>query len=236
MINRMIQQNCLIVDDEPNAIRIIAEYLNSFPNLKLAGTARNAFDAISLLRGNHIELMFLDIQMPEVTGIELLSNLTNPPAVIITTAHRDYAVDAFNLRVLDYLLKPISFERFSIAVNRFMDAQKGPIPSTMVDSEESPVLVIRCDRKEIRLPMRDILYLQSMGDYVKVFCESGEKLLILETLGGILGRLPDTDFVRIHRGYVISRRHIRAIGTDSVTIGTETLPLSRNYRNVKWTL
>ncbi len=236
MINKIIQKNCLIVDDEPNAIRIITEYLNSFANLKLAGTARNAFDAISLLRGNHTDLMFLDIQMPEVTGIQLLSNLTNPPAVIITTAHRDYAVDAFNFQVLDFLLKPISFERFAIAINRFQDVQKNPIPSAVIDSEESPVLMIRCDRKEIRLPMRDILYFQAMGDYVKVFSKSGDKHLTLETLSGILSRLPDTEFVRIHRGFVINRRHIRAIGTDSVEIGTETLPLSRNYRTIRWAL
>lgn len=226
----MIQKNCLIVDDEPNAIRIIAEYMNSFGELRLAGTARNALDALSMLKGNQIDLMFLDIQMPQITGIQLLRNLANPPIVIITTAHRDYAVDAFDFQVLDYLLKPISFERFAVAVNRFLDVQR-KLPSILVpEPGEHPVLIIRSDRKEIRLPMNEILYVQAMGDYVKIFCESGQKYLTLETLGGIHARLPLNEFARIHRSFIVSKRHIRAIGSESVQIGSETLPFSRNYR------
>jgi DNA-binding LytR/AlgR family response regulator len=232
MIDTAVKKQCRIVDDEQNAINILQEYLGSFGNLLLAGTARNAFDALSVLRSNKIDLMFLDIQMPQITGMQLLETIPDPPAVIITTAHRDYAIDAFDFQVLDYLLKPISFERFAKSVNRFLDSVHEPTPPVITDECEESYLVIRSDRKDIRIPLQDILYLQAMGDYVVLVSKSGEKHLTLETLSHIYSRLPENEFARIHRSYIVNKRHIRAIGKDSVETGNSVLPFSRTYRPI----
>jgi len=230
MINQPTKTNCLIVDDEPNAINILKEYLRSFGNLALAGTAGNAFDALHILQTSKIDLLFLDIQMPVISGLQLLKTLPDPPAVIITTAHRDYAVDAFDFQVLDFLLKPISIDRFAKSVNRYFESvkEKGLVGRT--DEFSHPALIIRSDRKDIRIPVHEIRYLQAMGDYVILFLVSGDKHMTLETLSGISGRLPENEFARIHRSYIVNRRHIRAIGKDTVEIGKISLPFSRNYR------
>ncbi|MCX6224961.1 MAG: LytTR family DNA-binding domain-containing protein [Bacteroidia bacterium] len=222
--------NCLVVDDEPNAIRILQEYLKEFNNLVLAGTAGNAFDALHILQTNKIDLLFLDIQMPQITGLQLLKTLADPSAVIITTAHRDYAVDAFDFQVLDFLLKPISFERFSRSVNRYFEFRREKDPYVQADEPDQPVLMIRSNRKDIRIPVHEILYLQAMGDYVILFLESGEKHMTIETITGISERLPVNEFARIHRSFIVNRRHIRAIGSKTVEIGKVSLPVSRNYR------
>jgi two-component system, LytTR family, response regulator len=222
--------NCLIVDDEPNAIRIIQEYLTEFPNIIVTGTAGNAFDALVILNSNPIDLLFLDIQMPQITGFQLLKTLLSPPSVIITTAHRDYAVDAFDFQVLDYLLKPISFERFSKAIDRFFQPVQ-PLPlSNGLSSGDKRVLTIRSDRKDIRIPLDEILYVQAMGDYVVLHLASGVRHMTIETLSGVSARLPEKEFARIHRSYIVNKRHIRAISTNTVEIAKITLPCSRNYR------
>ncbi|MFA6126706.1 MAG: LytTR family DNA-binding domain-containing protein [Bacteroidales bacterium] len=230
MTNSSSIGNCLIVDDEPNAINILGEYLKEFGNLVLAGTASNAFDALNIIETGKIDLLFLDIQMPIITGFQLLKTLEDPPAVIITTAHREYAVDAFDFQVLDYLLKPISFDRFSKSVNRYFDFKKEKEPVVLSEDFISPVLIIRSDRKDVRIPLEEILYLQAMGDYVILFLESGEKHLTLETLHGINDRLPKNEFARIHRSFIVNKRHIRANDKHTVEIGNISLPLSRNYR------
>ena len=230
MINQPAIIKCLIVDDEPNAINILKEYLKEFGNLVLLGSAGNAFDALNFLNNSKIDLLFLDIQMPLITGLQLLKTLADPPAVIITTAHRGYAVDAFDFQVLDFLLKPISFERFTKSVNRYFESVKEKGPVVPSDDLIRPVLSIRSDRKNIRLPINEILYVQAMGDYVIIYLESGEKHLTIETLSGISARLPKNEFARIHRSYIINKRHIRAIGNNSAEIGKVSLPVSRNYR------
>ena len=222
--------SCLIVDDEPNAIRIIQEYLTRYPNIVVTGTAGNAFDALVSLNSNKIDLIFLDIQMPQITGFQLLKTLKAPPTVIITTAHRDYAVDAFDFQVLDYLLKPISFERFSKSISRFLDSIATAGMNNGAAGSETAALTIRSGRKDLRIPYAEILYLQAMGDYVILHLISGEKHMTIETLAGISTRLPENEFARIHRSYVVNRRHIRATSTSIVEVGTISLPLSRNYR------
>lgn len=224
--------SCLVVDDEPNAIRIIQEYLIRYPNIVVAGTAGNAFDALVILNSNKIDLLFLDIQMPQITGFQLLRTLQAPPAVIITTAHRNYAVDAFDFQVLDYLLKPISVDRFDKSISRFL-AIGSSLPVHMAAEPDAAVLTIRSDRKDIRIPHGEILYLQAMGDYVILHLSSGEKYMTIETLAGLSARLPENEFARIHRSYIVNRRYIRAISSSTVEIGKTTLPLSRNYRPLR---
>ena len=226
----LFQKRCLIVDDEPNAILIIEEYLRSFPNLHLAGSARNALDALTLLQADKIDLLFLDIQMPGLTGFQLLRSLQDPPAVVITSAHRNYAVDAFDFKVLDYLLKPFSLERFARAVDRFFELAGETDGAAFEEDYLKPVLVIRSNRKEIRIPIREILFLEARGDYVAVHLTNGEKNLTLETLGGLAKRLPANEFARIHRSFVINRRYIRATTHDSIEIGGQMLPVGRSYR------
>ncbi|MFO7618001.1 MAG: LytTR family DNA-binding domain-containing protein [Bacteroidales bacterium] len=224
------QKKCLIVDDEPNAIFIIEEYLRSYPNLHLVASVRNAMDALAVLRAGRVDLLFLDIQMPGITGFQLLESLEAPPAVIITSAHRNYAVDAFDFKVLDYLLKPISLERFARAVDRYFELLRATERDEPLGDTTGSVLVIRSERKEFRIPFREILFLEAMGDYVAVRLTNGEKHLTLETLSGLAHRVPSNEFARIHRSFVVNRRYIRAIGHHSIKIGGQTLPVGRNYR------
>jgi DNA-binding LytR/AlgR family response regulator len=224
--------NCLIVDDEPNAIHIIEDYIQDTPGFTVAGAAGNAMEAYHLLRSQKIDLLFLDIQMPVISGFQLLKNLDHPPVVIITTAHRDYAVEAFDFDVLDYLLKPISPERFNKAVNRFREnfSEQGSAPDHRLPGES--ILTVRSNRREIRLTTAEILYLEARGDYVAIHTVKGEKHLTLGTLTGLFKRLPGKEFARIHRAYVVNRRHIRAIGSKTVEVGKSILPLSRGYRPI----
>ena len=233
MTESMPVVHCLIVDDEPNAIRILEEYCGRFGHLRVTRTASNAFEALTILQKKEIGLLFLDIQMPAVSGIQLLGALKNRPAVIITTAHREYAADAFDFEVIDFLLKPISFERFAKAVNRHLDNLIRINLSANQAQTTPAILSVRCNRKEIKVPQPEILYLQACGDYVILFLTSGEKLMTIETLTDIGQRLPPNEFARIHRSFIINRRQIRAIGRDYIEIGRIRLPLSRNYRPFK---
>jgi len=223
-------KSCLIVDDEPNAIRIIETYLHSFPNLRLVGSARHALDALTILQAQKIDLLFLDIQMPRITGFQLLKSLQEPPTVIITSAHRNYALDAFDFQVMDYLLKPVSFERFSKAVGRFFELQFDNEHDEPGNIDPESMLIIRSERRSVRIPFRDILYLEAMGDYVAIYRSGGERHLTLETLTRLADRLPKNEFNRIHRKFVINRRHILATNHHSAFIGDRELPIGPNYR------
>jgi len=236
MVDSPAKIKCLIVDDEPNAIKILKEYFKEFDDLELAGTASNAFDALAILQNGAIDLLFLDVQMPMITGMQLLKTLKNAPAVIITTAHREYAADAFDFQVLDYLLKPISPERFSISVKRFFQSANKLVSPVPDNGSDGDILIIRSERREMRVPVDEILYLQALGDYVAIFLESGTKHLTLGTLTGIFSRLPENKFARIHRSFIVNKRQIRAISKDKLSVGKTSLPLGKNYRPFRFKL
>lgn len=221
-----MQCRSLIVDDEPPAIKVLETYVESVPQLSLAGTCKNAFEAMESLRQNRVDLMFLDIHMPVLIGTEFLKTLPHPPKVIFTTAHRDFAVEAFELDAVDYLLKPISFERFLKAVNKYCrisDIQPVSLP------QSQGFVYFRMDRKMVKVFLEEILYIESFKDYIIIHRDTREPVRIKQSLNSVENMLPRTLFLRIHRSYLISVGKITAFTKTDVEIGRTELPIGRSY-------
>lgn len=216
--------SCYIIDDEPPAIRVLEHYIHQAPQLQLLGSASDAVQGMQAVQELQPQLLFLDINMPRLSGISLVKALPNPPAVVFTTAYPEYALEGFELEAMDYLLKPISFERFLKAVNkahRQMAAQGA--------SEPPSFLLLQAGRKLYRVPLEEILYLQAYGDYVKVF--TAKQLYVPKTtLNQLEEELPESTFFRIHRSYLISLSQIKYLEGNFVVIGGEKIPIGRSYR------
>jgi len=221
---------CIIVDDEPLAIEIIESYVAKVEQLELAGTFRNAIAAFTFLQQNTVDLIFLDIQMPKLSGIEFLRTLKDPPRVIFTTAYRDYAIEGFELEVVDYLLKPIPFDRFLKAVAKFMHQPTAlpAIPKT--DALTDDHVYFKVDKKMIKTRMADVLYIESIKDYVKVKTADKE-IITQQKIGYLEESLPRHQFLRIHRSFIINIDKIDAYSAVGVEIGKHTIPIGRNYKN-----
>ncbi|MFC4721745.1 LytR/AlgR family response regulator transcription factor [Geojedonia litorea] len=220
---------CIIVDDEPPAIKVLENYIESLPQLEIVGVCKNAFEAINLMNKEKVDLMFLDINMPKLMGTQLLKTLQHPPKVIFTTAHKDYAIEAFDLDAIDYLLKPISFERFLKAVNKFCN-----IPQSEAETYiQSPGFVyFRADRKMVKVFLDDVLYIESFKDYVVIHRSNESSLRIKQTLNSVERVLPKHQFLRIHRSYIVSFQKISAFTKTDVEIGKIELPIGRSYFEV----
>lgn len=224
---------CIIVDDEPIAIRIIKNHLSNFRNIEIAAECTHAIEAMEVLRNKPIDLIFLDIEMPGISGIEFLKNLPSPPKIIVTTAYRDYAITAFDLDVLDYLLKPISLERFAKAINKCFahtlnNKMKKETPVSLPDEE---YIFLKADRKHYKVFLKDVLYFESMGDYVNAFTKE-KKITTKERISKLAAHLPENKFIRIHRSYIISLDHIEAVGNSIIEIAGESIPVGRNYKHI----
>ena len=218
---------CLAVDDEPPALDILKNYINAVPSLELAASCINAIDALNVLRSNRIDLMFLDIQMPQLLGTDLMRTLNNPPKVIFTTAFREFAVEGFELNAVDYLLKPISFERFLKAVNKVMDIR---LPQQPEQEMHDAYLYFRSDRKMHKVAMEDIIFIESLKDYIKVVTKS-KTIITKQSISSIEERLPKTLFIRIHRSFIVSLNKVQSYTPELIAIGNEELPVSRMYRH-----
>lgn len=225
---------CIIVDDEPLAIEIVESYVTRIDQLQLQGTFRNAVQAFAYLQQHNIDLIFLDIQMPKLSGIEFLKTLKNPPKVIFTTAFRDYALDGFDLEVIDYLLKPIPFERFLKAVAKVMHQQppSTPIPSPAKKLEPSTddYVYFKVDKKMIKTKMAAVLYIESIKDYVKVRTDEKE-IITQQKISYLEESLPRQQFLRIHRSFIVNIDKIDAYSATDVEIGKHSIPIGRNYKN-----
>lgn len=220
---------CIIVDDEPLAIEIMESYVAKVEQLKLEGSFRNAVAAFTFLQQNPVDLIFLDIQMPKLSGIDFLKTLKNPPKVIFTTAFRDYAIDGFDLEVADYLLKPIPFDRFLKAVAKVLHTPVPSQTSSKVDSSDNYVY-FKVDKKMIKVRMSDILYIESIKDYVKV--KTNEKEIVTQQKISYLEEsLPKESFLRIHRSFIVNREKIDAYSATDMEIGKFHIPIGRNYKN-----
>lgn len=228
-----MKTRCIIVDDEPLAIEAIQMHIEKFDSLKLIATCTDAIQAFDQLRNARIDLMFLDIQMPEMTGLEFLKSLKNPPKVIFTTAYREYAIQAFDLDVIDYLLKPISFDRFMQAINKYFEsAPKDVIPteSLFQNRQNEDFLYVKADKKNIKIKFRNILYIESIKDYVKFVCE--HKTIISKIMiGNLIEQLPENLFMRIHKSYIIYIPNVEAFSSISVEVPGKEIPIGRNYKN-----
>ena len=219
---------CLVVDDEPPAIKIIETYIGLAEGLQLAGSCHNAFEAIRLLKAETIDLLFLDIQMPKLLGTSFLKTLSHPPKVIFTTAYKEYATDAFDLDAVDYLLKPISLERFLKAVNKLNNRDALPLEKA-TNQGQNGFLYFRAQRKMIKVFLDDILYVESVKDYIRIYRRGDKPLLVKQGMTTLEAMLPLSSFVRIHRSFIVSINKITAFTAQDVEIGQIELPVGRLY-------
>jgi DNA-binding LytR/AlgR family response regulator len=227
----MSATRCLVVDDEPLAIAVIENYIKRLDHLVLAGTARSAEKALEIMNREKIDLLFLDIRMPRLDGIDLLKSLIHPPAVIFTTAHKEYALDGFDLNVTDYLLKPVSFERFLKAVNKFTAVQASgqSIPANTIAAEQ--YLYLRGDKKRTqKVLLTDILYIESLRNYIKVKTLKQE-IISYQNISTLEELLPANDFIRIHRSYIVAIPRIDSLSATDVDVNGITIPIGRMFKN-----
>ena len=217
---------CIIVDDEPPAIKVLETYIKSHPHLEIIGVCNNAFEAINLLNQERVDLMFLDINMPKLMGTQLMRTLQHPPKVIFTTAHKDYAIEAFELDAIDYLLKPVSMERFLKAVNKLCNIPQAEFENSF---QKPGFVYFRADRKMVKVFLDEVLYIESFKDYVIIHQSDSDPLRIKQPLSSVESMLPKHQFLRIHRSYIVSLDKITAFTKTDVEIGKIELPIGRSY-------
>ncbi len=223
--------NCLVVDDEPLARELIETYLDKLPNFKLVGSSKSALDASSVLSETKIDLLFLDIEMPQLKGIDFFKNLTYKPEVIFTTAYREYALDGFELNAVDYLLKPIFFERFFSAIQKFLKLKENtkPIDTAADTNENMESIFVNKAKKQIRVLFDDVLYIESLKDYIKIHFND-ETLTIKESISNFEKRI-DNRFVRIHRSYIVNKTKITAYTKHDLEINKIEIPIGNSYKH-----
>lgn len=224
---------CLIVDDEPLACDIIEEYLSRIEGYEVVAKCSSALQAFSILSKNKIDLLFLDIQMPKLTGIEFLKSLHNPPKVIFTTAYSEYAIEGYELDVVDYLLKPISFERFLRAIDKaskqlVVAAQGAPAVSQQSATAE-PYIYVREDKITQKIFLSEMLYIESQGNYVKIVC-SERVVTSYSSISLIEEKLPEAKFLRVHRSFIVATDKITAFSGTTIMIGKHQIPIGRSYK------
>ncbi len=219
--------NCLIVEDEPLAAEIVQSYIGQVSFLKLEGICTDAISAFELLKQKKIDVIFLDIHLPKLKGIDFLKTLKIRPKIIITSAFKQYALEGFELEITDYLLKPFSFVRFLKAVDR-LNINERMITSTSTEIQERPFRFFNVNKKQIKVFLDDILYIESLKDYVKIFTK--EKYLVTKfQLGEIEKYLNDKNFLRVHRSFIVSKSAIVSISSHEIDIGEKLIPIGRNY-------
>lgn len=229
--------NTLIVDDEPLALDILETYIEQIPNLNLVKRCENALEARDALKEHSIDLMFLDIQMPQITGIDFVKTLANPPLVVFTTAYPNFAIEGFELNALDYLLKPVSFERFNKAVNKAMEKlDMHHSKKQTQDTEESAhdYIFVKADKKFVKVKYSEIIYVEGLKDYVIIRTLTG-RVITLQTMKSLEDKLPHNMFMRIHRSYIVNIDKINAIVGNMVEVTerneVKQLPVGKNYRD-----
>ncbi|SEB45070.1 DNA-binding response regulator, LytR/AlgR family [Tenacibaculum sp. MAR_2009_124] len=226
--------NYIIVDDEPLAHEIIEEFCGMLPNLSLKTNCYNAIEAMEYLKTEEVDLIFLDLNMPKLKGFDFLKTLSNPPQIIVTTAYSEYALDGFELNVLDYLLKPFSFERFIKAVNKVSDNVLPPKTTSkvIVENKESHFFFIKGDKKHHRINTNDVLFVEAYGNYSKIYTISNEVIICHEKISSFDEILPEPNFIRVHKSFIISLDKIKTIEGNRVKlIGEHTVPIGQTYKN-----
>lgn len=238
--------NVLIVDDESLALDILQNYITRMPALRLIGRCNNAIEAFDALNQHKIDLMFLDIQMPQISGIDFLKSLAHPPKVIFTTAFPNYALEGYELNAVDYLLKPISFERFSKAVHKAMDwlalQQKSAQESLQAQIQaeqqkenppaevEEDFFFVKADKKLIKVFFQDIYYIEGLKDYVIIHTPTG-RIITLQTMKMLETKLPSNLFMRVHRSFIVNLQHIQQVDGNNLIIQKKAIPLGKNYKD-----
>lgn len=241
----MSKIKCIIVDDEKLARTLLENYIQKIPQLELVQQCKNPLAALSCLQSQEIDLMFLDIQMPDLTGIELLHSLQKKPVVIFTTAYAEYALEGYQLDVIDYLLKPFSFNRFVQGVNKATQqiqlkegkSSVGPVVQPVVASNSGQDarahLIIKAEHKTFKVKFHDIIYIKSVGEYVTYYTQNpAQQIMTLQSLRKLEEQiLPQDQFIRIHRSYIVAMDQVSVLEGNELVIGQERLPIGKTYRD-----
>jgi len=229
-----MKTKCIIVDDEPLAIKLLKSHVEQVETLELVAECRNAMQAYDVLRKKQVDLMLMDIQMPQITGLDFLKSLSNPPKVIITTAYRNYAPEGFELEVVDYLLKPIQFDRFFKAINRFYQVADHDIK--VIDSlnnqhgEKSQFIYVKENKKVNKIFLDSIVSIEGLGEYVKI-CTNEGNYVTKNSLNNLESKLPHQLFVRTHKSFIIALSKVTAFTSTTIEIGKTEFPIGRTYKN-----
>ncbi|MBC5773208.1 response regulator transcription factor [Pontibacter sp. KCTC 32443] len=232
---------CIAVDDEPLALDILESYISKLPNLQLVKTCSSATEAMQVLQDEQIDLMFLDIEMPELTGIQFLNILKHQPLVIFTTAYPEYAMEGFNHDAVDYLLKPIPYDRFLKAVTKAQERlQRHPKQGeqtivTQAATPEQEFMFVKADYKTIRVDFKDILWIEGLKDYV-IIQTKDQKIITLLSMNKMMEKLPDSKFLRVHRSFIVALQKIDSIEKSRIRIGQKEIPIGEVYKDqfLKW--
>ncbi len=221
--------NCIIVDDEPLAREILEEFTAKIPFMTWKASCKNGFEALEVLQKEKIDLIFLDIQMPDMSGIQLYESLNYRPMVIFTTAYSNYAVTGFNLDAIDYLVKPFSFQRFAKAVNKaYAQIKKKEVPPA---ETERDFMFVKDGTKIVKVAYEEILYLEGMKDYIKIVLKNKKMVLTLMSMQNMMEKLPENRFIRIHRSYIVPLSKIEAVEKNRVIVNGKYLPVGHSYKN-----
>lgn len=229
-----MKYRCLIVDDEPLAQQILVKYISNVEALEVAGVCGNAIDAFGILHREKVDILFLDIQMPVMTGLEMLKTMRNSPYIILTTAFSEFGVESYDYGVTDYLLKPFSFERFLFAVNKILIPRRAEMATERTTEKmvpESAFIFFKADKRIHKLYFSDILFIEGSGNYIKVHSLNEKPLLSLEKLSDLSGKLPQGRFIRVHKSFIVNTAHISRIEGNLVLIRNVEIPISATYRH-----
>lgn len=230
-----MKTRCLIVDDEPLARELIRGYVEKLENFEIIAECSDAMKALNVLRSKTVDLIFMDIQMPQITGIEFLKTLKHAPKVIITTAYREYALDGFELDVVDYLLKPITFERFLKSVNKFYQMNQDDVQLVASQNGEKTTeetfIYVKENKKVIKIYLSEIKYIEGLSEYVQIYTDK-RKVIVKTSLTQMEEKLPGEQFLRIHKSFIVSVGKIEAFTANTIEVQGKELPIGRSYKNV----
>ena len=223
---------CLIVDDEPPALKVLESHISNINYLEVAGKCQNAIEAIEVLREKEVDVIFLDIKMPKLLGTDFIRTLPHPPKIIFVTAYREYAVEGFELDAVDYLVKPVSFERFVKAIIRLRRTMGQQITYETQEYKSNPdaFIYLKVDKDMQRILVNDILYLESWKDYTKLYLSSGKYLLVKHSISSLENLLSDHKFLRVHRSYLVSLLKVTGYNSLCVKLMSEEIPIGRLYK------
>lgn len=228
----MQQYNCLIVEDEPLAAEVLQDYINQVPFLQLKGICTDAMYAMDSIQKQKIDVIFLDIHLPKLKGLEFIKTLQHPPHIIITTAYHEYALKGYEYNVVDYLLKPIEFSRFLSAVNKLKLLTPAEINRVALsDTKEKPYLFFNVSKKKVKIYIDEILYIESLKEYIRIITPS-KTILTKFQLGQMEELLTNSNFMRIHRSFIVAKNKIEAFTATDVEIGGKQIPIGRSYKEL----
>ncbi len=229
-----MKTKCIIVDDEPLARDLIRGHVEKLENFEIVAECSDAMKALKVLREKNVDLIFMDIQMPQITGIEFLKTLKNPPKVIFTTAYREYALEGFELDVVDYLLKPITFERFLKSVNKYYQLNQDEVQVVNAgasdSSKDDAFIYVKENKKVVKVHLCEILFIEGLSEYVQIHTEK-RKIITKTSMIHMEDKLPTNHFLRIHKSYIVSMPKIEAFTANTVEVPKKELPIGRSYKN-----